>query len=108
MADELPHRERRQTLLCVAALAAIAFAFGLYVVQSPPEDPVRRAVVRSARAVGRLLGVGDDRPPIGDAIRRVGQGDENARAVAVLQLRYQATDSARFAQVAPALAAVAA
>ena len=67
--------------------------FGLSVVQSPPDDPVRRAVVRPALAVGRLLGVGDDRPPIADAIRRVGQGDENARTVAVLQLRYIATDS---------------
>ena len=91
-------------MICVAALATIALSFGLYVVQSPPEDPVRRVVVLPASAVGRLLGVGgDDRPPIGDAIRRVEEGDENARAVAVLQLRYQATDSARFAQVAPAL-----
>ena len=101
MSAELPHRERRQVMTCVAALAAIAFALGLYVVQRPPEDPVRRAVVRPAMAVGRLIGIGGDaRPPIGEAIRRVGQGDENARAVAVLQLRYEATDSARFAQVA--------
>ena len=58
MATGLPHRERRQAMICVAALAAIALSFGLYVIQSPPEDPVRRAVVRSARAVGRLIGVG--------------------------------------------------
>src|SRR4051794_22178651 len=96
MATGLPHRGRRQAMICVAALAAIALALGLYVVESPPEDPVRRAVVLPARALGRLLGVGgDDRPPIGDAIRRVEEGDENARAVAVLQLRYQATDTAR-------------
>jgi hypothetical protein len=91
-------------MICVAALAAIAFGFGLYVIQSPPEDPVRGAVVRSARTVGRLIGVGGHaRRPIGDLIRRAEQGDDNARAVAVLELRYEATDSARFAQVMPVL-----
>jgi hypothetical protein len=104
MATGLPHRKRRQVMTSVAALAAIAVSFGLYVIQSPPEYPVRRAVVRSARAVGRLIGVGGDaRRPIGDLIRRAEQGDDNARAVAVLELRYEVTDSARFAQVTPVL-----
>ena len=104
MATGLPHRERRQAMISVAALAAIALSLGLYVVQSPPEDPVRREVARSARAVGRLIGVGGHaRRPIGDLIRRAEQGDDNARAVAVLELRYETTDSARFAQVTPVL-----
>jgi hypothetical protein len=91
-------------MIAVVALAAIALSFGLYVIQSPPEDSVRRAVVRTARAVGRLIGVGGNaRRPIGDLIRRAEQGDDNARAVAVLQLRYEATDSDRFAQVTPVL-----
>jgi hypothetical protein len=99
-----PHRERRQVMISSAALAAIAFGFGLYVIQSPPEDSVRRAVVRSAKAVGRLIGVGGNaQRPIGELIRRVEQGDDNARAVAVLELRYEATDSARFTQVMPVL-----
>src|SRR3954471_18726421 len=104
MSTELPHRERRQAMLCVAALAAIALALGLYVVQSPPEDPVRRAVVRPVLAVGRLIGIGGGaRRPIGEAIGRVGQRDEHARPVAVLPPRHEAADLARFAQVAPAL-----
>jgi hypothetical protein len=88
--------------VAVIAVAVIAAAIGVYLYRSPQEDGARTAIVRIARAFGRLVGYRDRaRKPIEVIIREIEHGDEVTRAQTITLLHDDLTEPAEFARVFP-------
>jgi hypothetical protein len=105
MADGPSHgKGKGKVWVASTALAVIAAAIGIYLFRSPQEDGARRAIVRIARALGRIIGKEDRaRKPIAVIVREIEHGDEVQRTHTIIGLGDELTKPAEFARVFPYL-----